>query len=163
MYIKKAHTRKYGLYVFGRGREIRTPDILLPKQARYQTALYPVNSLAVASILRRASGGVLSLFSDCRQLPITTFPLRGRSQLAMRPVDHTSSQAIPKGHKGERRRAWWFHVQVVQRGMSACVINPKGHPRFAPFIVAHCLCGITTSRSSRLVWQKLWVAGHMAN
>jgi hypothetical protein len=27
----------------GRGREIRTPDILLPKQARYQTALYPDN------------------------------------------------------------------------------------------------------------------------
>ena len=26
----------------GRGRGIRTPDILLPKQARYQTALYPV-------------------------------------------------------------------------------------------------------------------------
>lgn len=26
----------------GRGREIRTPDILLPKQARYQAALYPV-------------------------------------------------------------------------------------------------------------------------
>ena len=25
----------------GRGREIRTPDILLPQQARYQTALYP--------------------------------------------------------------------------------------------------------------------------
>ena len=25
----------------GRGREIRTPDILLPKQARYQAALYP--------------------------------------------------------------------------------------------------------------------------
>ena len=29
----------------GRGREIRTPDILLPKQARYQTALYPVHRL----------------------------------------------------------------------------------------------------------------------
>ena len=29
-------------FIFGRGREIRTPDILLPKQARYQTALYPV-------------------------------------------------------------------------------------------------------------------------
>ena len=27
----------------GRGRGIRTPDILLPKQARYQTALYPDN------------------------------------------------------------------------------------------------------------------------
>ena len=26
----------------GRGRGIRTPDILLPKQARYQAALYPV-------------------------------------------------------------------------------------------------------------------------
>ena len=26
----------------GRGGEIRTPDILLPKQARYQTALHPV-------------------------------------------------------------------------------------------------------------------------
>ncbi len=25
----------------GRGREIRTPDILVPNQARYQTALYP--------------------------------------------------------------------------------------------------------------------------
>ena len=25
----------------GRDREIRTPDILHPKQARYQTALYP--------------------------------------------------------------------------------------------------------------------------
>ena len=29
----------------GRGGEIRTPDILLPKQARYQTALYPVSAL----------------------------------------------------------------------------------------------------------------------
>ena len=29
--------------IAGRGREIRTPDILLPKQARYQAALYPVS------------------------------------------------------------------------------------------------------------------------
>ena len=28
--------------VDGRGGEIRTPDILLPKQARYRTALHPV-------------------------------------------------------------------------------------------------------------------------
>ena len=27
--------------LIGRGRGIRTPDILLPKQTRYQTALYP--------------------------------------------------------------------------------------------------------------------------
>ena len=30
----------------GRGGEIRTPDILLPKQARYRTALYPDWNLA---------------------------------------------------------------------------------------------------------------------
>ena len=42
------HAKQYQLFLtkpciilFGRGREIRTPDILLPKQARYQTALYP--------------------------------------------------------------------------------------------------------------------------
>ena len=35
----KIYCQKYSK--FGRGREIRTPDILLPKQARYQTALYP--------------------------------------------------------------------------------------------------------------------------
>ena len=35
-------TRLLYLVKFGRGREIRTPDILLPKQARYQAALYPV-------------------------------------------------------------------------------------------------------------------------
>ena len=29
---------------YGRGRGIRTPDILLPKQARYQTALCPVKN-----------------------------------------------------------------------------------------------------------------------
>ena len=34
-------TRFHLVGEIGRGREIRTPDILLPKQARYQTALYP--------------------------------------------------------------------------------------------------------------------------
>jgi hypothetical protein len=36
----------------GRGREIRTPDILLPKQTRYQTALYP-------DLPHSARGGIL--------------------------------------------------------------------------------------------------------
>ena len=36
----------------GRGRGIRTPDILLPKQARYQTALYP--ALPAAPVCRAA-------------------------------------------------------------------------------------------------------------
>jgi hypothetical protein len=39
----------------GRGREIRTPDILLPKQARYQTALYP-DALILALLHRMTSG-----------------------------------------------------------------------------------------------------------
>ena len=38
----------------GRGGEIRTPDILLPKQARYQTALHPENG-AMFNISRAAS------------------------------------------------------------------------------------------------------------
>ena len=41
----------------GRGREIRTPDILLPKQARYQTALYPdfvFTAIAPTPVFRRA-------------------------------------------------------------------------------------------------------------
>ena len=37
----------------GRGRGIRTPDILLPKQARYQTALYPVCPTAKAQYSER--------------------------------------------------------------------------------------------------------------
>ena len=40
--LKTGLTRRFlKLGKVGRGREIRTPDILLPKQARYQTALYP--------------------------------------------------------------------------------------------------------------------------
>jgi hypothetical protein len=35
----------------GRGRGIRTPDTLLPKQVRYQAALYPEMSKAVRTIL----------------------------------------------------------------------------------------------------------------
>ncbi len=39
--IQMSYGRIVRLAKIGRGREIRTPDILLPKQARYQTALYP--------------------------------------------------------------------------------------------------------------------------
>ncbi len=35
------HYNYWNRYPYGRGRGIRTPDILLPKQARYQTALFP--------------------------------------------------------------------------------------------------------------------------
>ena len=41
--------------LFGRGREIRTPDILLPKQARYQTALYPVIHNLIVQFTRHAN------------------------------------------------------------------------------------------------------------
>ena len=39
--IQMSYRRKLIRLKNGRGREIRTPDILHPKQARYQTALYP--------------------------------------------------------------------------------------------------------------------------
>ena len=39
--IQLSYRRKLIRLKNGRGREIRTPDILHPKQARYQTALYP--------------------------------------------------------------------------------------------------------------------------
>ncbi len=39
--IQMSYGRNARKSKLGRGREIRTPDILHPKQARYQTALYP--------------------------------------------------------------------------------------------------------------------------
>ncbi len=42
--IQLSYRRKLMHLKNGRGREIRTPDILHPKQARYQTALYPDKS-----------------------------------------------------------------------------------------------------------------------
>ena len=53
--------RKYDKTKNGRGREIRTPDILLPKQARYQAALYPeyLHTISVRQgIIRRQSPDV---------------------------------------------------------------------------------------------------------
>ena len=46
----------------GRGREIRTPDILLPKQARYQTALYPEFRNGRELHRKRRSGIILRCF-----------------------------------------------------------------------------------------------------
>ncbi len=45
---------------FGRGEEIRTPDILLPKQARYQTALHPARGVDYSKgkrVRKRQFGG----------------------------------------------------------------------------------------------------------
>jgi hypothetical protein len=43
-----------------RGREIRTPDILLPKQTRYQTALYPEGMHNTVEFGKRQSVSQLS-------------------------------------------------------------------------------------------------------
>ena len=42
------------IFKIGRGREIRTPDILHPKQARYQTALYPVSNSLTSKLACRS-------------------------------------------------------------------------------------------------------------
>ena len=39
----------------GRGEEIRTPDILLPKQTRYQTALHPVRNRILHDCEKKAN------------------------------------------------------------------------------------------------------------
>jgi hypothetical protein len=54
----------------GRDREIRTPDILLPKQARYQTALYPDTSLSCELI--RCLGEVVRILPTTSP-PVNTF------------------------------------------------------------------------------------------
>src|SRR6516225_3849306 len=41
---------------FGRGGGIRTPDILLPKQARYRTALHPENPKLYRSFFIASNG-----------------------------------------------------------------------------------------------------------
>jgi hypothetical protein len=38
-------------FICGRGERIRTSDILLPKQARYQAALRPANKTKVVNII----------------------------------------------------------------------------------------------------------------
>ena len=46
----------------GRGREIRTPDILLPKQVRYQTAPCPARAVDVCEPYRHRWRGVNSMY-----------------------------------------------------------------------------------------------------
>ena len=63
-------SRRNKIIKSGRGREIRTPDILLPKQARYQAALYPdyphiLNSAPISYV----RGGMIR-----RQLEIVNCP-----------------------------------------------------------------------------------------
>jgi hypothetical protein len=65
----------YNLCRIGRGREIRTPDILLPKQARYQTALYPdtVQATSFSDIHRPRFGTLSTKGPRCVQAACTRF------------------------------------------------------------------------------------------
>ena len=56
----------------GRGGEIRTPDILLPKQARYQAALHPENGWHInQSTARPAKNGDNTLRAVLGQIQMT--------------------------------------------------------------------------------------------
>ena len=59
--------------IIGRGREIRTPDILLPKQARYQTALYPDTPLKSEHTLPQKDGANNTAGLWGRQQLLTAF------------------------------------------------------------------------------------------
>jgi hypothetical protein len=60
--------------ITGRGREIRTPDILLPKQARYQAALYPVFASQKQSARLDFPADKLPLFRRTRLYALTHVP-----------------------------------------------------------------------------------------
>src|SRR5690554_921470 len=75
----------------GRGGGIRTPDILLPKQARYQTALHPVGRCttlgtsnnpcrALRILLKNPARSIATVANTCFRYHQTTLPVR----LAMR-------------------------------------------------------------------------------
>ena len=49
---RRIQTLFIGSLLNGRGRGIRTPDPLLPKQMRYQTALFPENHSCISSLNR---------------------------------------------------------------------------------------------------------------
>ena len=80
----------------GRGRGIRTPDILLPKQARYQTALYPesIENLRQPVIFRKARDGT---FAGCRQSIRRGLPGTPRSTLFPASMPRASVPVKQKG------------------------------------------------------------------
>ena len=59
---------------FGRGGGIRTPDILLPKQARYQTALYPADPSPAMIAHRAASARAENLRHRQQRVPEHPLP-----------------------------------------------------------------------------------------
>ena len=52
----------------GRGGEIRTPDILLPKQARYQTALHPENPSYKGQLRNDTRRDIEGQHTPCRKM-----------------------------------------------------------------------------------------------
>ena len=76
--------------MIGRGGEIRTPDILLPKQARYQTALHPekrrnVQHLAGRESTRFAVAGSIAEIAFRRHLNSETIAPKNRGDFLCRP------------------------------------------------------------------------------
>ena len=66
----------------GRGREIRTPDILLPKQARYQTALYPDKPECQNNNPCSGGGIILMRPGEINFVTGILLRLRGKTQLS---------------------------------------------------------------------------------
>ena len=64
----------------GRGRGIRTPDILLPKQARYQTALYPADRSPAMIAHRLASACTEILRHRQQRVPKHPLPAMWRAR-----------------------------------------------------------------------------------
>ena len=120
----------------GRGRGIRTPDILLPKQARYQTALYPADGTRAAAFAvsrcapaRRKSralsghGRAVSTHAPCManrhgcwQAPATaTMRQRESGGIGRRP-----------GFRFQCRKAWGFESPLSHHPWVDQVVSGPG-------------------------------------
>ena len=83
--------------LIGRGREIRTPDILLPKQARYQTALYPEGTRET-KVLGESRGRDHTRSSE---KPSTRIKAAGVME---QPIIEAAWRVWPAGEQN-----WWLH------------------------------------------------------
>lgn len=89
----------------GRGRGIRTPDILLPKQARYQTALYPadVNGSTRSSAARLRNERLVIVRSGLQRVNAKThgetahIPTSQRAAARLGPLQASVSAARYRG------------------------------------------------------------------
>ena len=119
----------------GRGRGIRTPDILLPKQARYQTALYPAVQTVARLQYNRHSSQLAIVLIETRPVNEISFILESVHDLRMLRAELRNAR-----HKGGERewmsihdrtrtpcRAFWGSARRVAQQRGVCGDRERAH------------------------------------